>query len=332
MRGSTARDCGRYCPRYDRRMRYRLEAQVDGLLKLENKDSVLSASRGDALYELRSDATGNLTLSVTLPVPDGLNLDVNLRIHKWLDGRQIRSSAQFNHYPQLVNTARRHLQELESALAFYPRDWPLRRIRWDVTRLTYLNDSADGQRDLTIEIRPTFYRHTVTVTAEDFGRAAKFGDSYPELVVPLAFWREGVNGFERGDHLQAFYCLYFVVEGLFANGRSGEKEVIKAFRDSEVLRTACDQELVDLKTNDSATAELLSTAILSVGGENFDAEGLQRFLIRTRGELHHFFQRSTRATAHPFKQADLSWIVSMMIGLATRIILLEGGRIDAAPA
>ena len=314
-------------------MRYRLEAEVDGFLKLEQKDSVLSASRGDAAYELRSDATGNLTLSVTLPIPESLNVDVNLRIRHWLDGHQIRSSAQFNHYPQLVETARKHLQELESALAFYPREWPLRRIRWDVTRLTYLRDSADdtkGVRNVTIEIRPTFHRHPVTLTPEAFSNAARFGDRYPDLVVPLAFWREGVNAFERGDHLQAFYCLYFVAEGLFANGRSGEKEVIKAFRNSPVLRTACDQALEELKANDRDTAGLLVNEIVRVGGRAFDADGLQRFLIRTRGELHHFFQRSTVITAQPFKQVELSWIVTFMIGLATRIILLEEIRIETA--
>jgi hypothetical protein len=98
-----------------------------------------------------------------------------------------------------------------------------------------------------------------------------------------------------------------------------------------VLRAACEQSLEELKRDDPKDAELLSSAIASVGG-SLDAEGLQRFLIRTRGELHHFFQRSSRPTANPFKQGELSWIVTFMVGLMARIILLEAQRIDADQA
>ena len=312
-------------------MKYRLEAEVEGLLRLEKGGGVLSASVGDAVYELRSDVSGKLTLSVTLPVPAELDVNLNLQIEHWLEGSQMRSSARFNHYPQLVDVGRRHLQEIESALAFYPRQWPLRRIRWDVTRLTYIKDegTATDGRGLTVEIRPTFYRHSVTIDQEDFRRAAMLPQRYPDLIIPIAFWREGVNALERGDHLQAFYSLYFVAEGLFANGRSGEKEVIKAFRASDVLRTACEQSLDELKKNDPKDAELLSSAITAGVGGSLDADALQRFLIRTRGELHHFFQRSSRPTANPFKQGELSWIVTFMVGLMTRIILLEAERIEA---
>jgi hypothetical protein len=198
-------------------VKYRLEAEVEGFLRLEKGEEVLSASVGDAVYELRSDAAGKLILSVTLPVPSAVNVNLNLQIDHWLKGLQVRSSARFNHYPELVDVGRRHLQKIESALAFYPRHWPLRRIRWDVTRLTYIrNDgTATEGRDVTIEIRPRFYRHSVTIDEEGFRRAVHLPERYPDLIVPIAFWREGVNALERGDHLQAFYSLYFVAEGLF---------------------------------------------------------------------------------------------------------------------
>ncbi len=55
-------------------------------------------------------------------------------------------------------------------------------------------------------------------------------DRYGDLIEAMAFLRDGTNRRLDGEFIQAFYAYYFIIEGLYAGGRSSEQEIRKRVR------------------------------------------------------------------------------------------------------
>ena len=52
----------------------------------------------------------------------------------------------------------------------------------------------------------------------------------------MSFWREGSNDFEEGHFINAFYNFYFVLEGMYADGKFKTDPVVAEFKKSAELR------------------------------------------------------------------------------------------------
>lgn len=59
------------------------------------------------------------------------------------------------------------------------------------------------------------------------------------------------------------------------------------------------------------------------------AEGLQRFLIRMRQQLHHFSRQSTKVQPHPFNQEAFEPMADLTRLVAILSIELEKRAIDS---
>ena len=157
------------------------------------------------------------------------------------------------------------------------------------------------------------------------GRLSTFGDiegttRYGDLVESMSFMRDGTNRQLDGEFIQAFYAYYFIIEGLYAGGRSGEQEMMKQFAKSPIFCLVCEaaaRSYFAAGTPRSEQIAVLRPLMVSYRCAE-TAEGLQRFLIRMRQQLHHFSRRSTKLQPHPFNQeafeplADLTRLVAKL--------------------
>jgi hypothetical protein len=64
------------------------------------------------------------------------------------------------------------------------------------------------------------------------------------LDIPLAFYREGKADYREDRYVTAFFSFYFFIEGLYGNGKSGEKKIVREFLASSELVTATESALV----------------------------------------------------------------------------------------
>jgi hypothetical protein len=213
-----------------------------------------------------------------------------------------------------------HLQALESHLAF-SSGGAIERIRWDRPEEIRMPENDDERQYAAIPSFKVDYRDprphvTLTTAAAEAIVEASHRDP-DDLVVPKAFWREGMNDYMEQRYVQAYYNFYFVVEGLFAEGKSSEAQVVKAFQQStemtDVTNYALDAIRRDAK-HWNALGKIFDDLNCPV-----DVTGAQRVLIRLRGQLHHYSKKSKRTQANPFTEADFhspSWFAMAFAQMA----------------
>jgi hypothetical protein len=142
--------------------------------------------------------------------------------------------------------------------------------------------------------------------------------------------RNGTNRQVDGEFIQAFYAFYFIIEGLYADGRSSEQEILKQFSASEKLSAACHATIRSYfgpKTPRNKEVAVLRPLMSGYHCPE-TAEGLQRFLIRMRQQLHHFSRRSTKLQPHPFNQQAFKPLADLTRFVAKLCLELERQALD----
>ncbi len=147
-------------------------------------------------------------------------------------------------------------------------------------------------------------------------RHAPFFDS---LTVPIAFWREGGNQMDDKNYVQAFYSYFFVIEDLYADGKTGERPVLKAFSESEEFCRICVSTLPRFFGKGDEHESALRR-FFEAEGCQADRFGLQKFLFRMRGNLHHYFGKSPRPHPTPFNQQQFHSVALLALFIATLAI------------
>jgi hypothetical protein len=116
------------------------------------------------------------------------------------------------------------IQALESTLALF---FPIRKINW---RHPFLNvefepgDWRDPTWGNIWNLRVDRGMPPPTIVEESsFVQVASRGLSSHHLATIESFWREGENEMLSGRFINAFYNFFFVVEGLYGNGRYNDK-------------------------------------------------------------------------------------------------------------
>jgi hypothetical protein len=313
-------------------MKLKLTASLDGVLELPEASSSISATRDEITFTLLSDASrrvNQVSVTIALTAAQGL-LCKSLQTHP---PEGTRLDVVFP--PELYATAVQQLQALESDLSFGYRTSAVRRIRWDEPTLTLVPENAEEDANINawdISIKRSYPEPPAVMTEPGLREMVLAAPVYDALVVPKAFLREGHNEFRARRFVQAFYNFYFVIEGVFADGRSREKEVMKTFQDSKELRAATRVTLETFARDAPQRARF--EKLVKDAGFAFDAEGIWRYLFRTRGELHHYFLGSSRQHGTPFShdQFEAPALLALILAgqcIMVRIITINGGSLDA---
>jgi hypothetical protein len=147
-----------------------------------------------------------------------------------------------------------------------------------------------------------------------------------------SFFREGKNELYQFRFINAFYNLFFVLEGLYGKGKSGTKELTTAFGSSPDFSPIAIAGWRALVEQDK---ELAGRALSEMGAQQ-DATDDQMismlidWIISTRGSTHHFYLRSSRKQGTPLNQHSYEPIARFTLLLAERAINREVTRLHAA--
>lgn len=295
-------------------MRYRLKAKVDGTLRLRRD---LSIEADGVLTQFLRDKKGGLeAVSASTPV-EAERFATSVGPGRGSSKATIELKADPAVYERLV----RHLHALESHLAF-SSGGALRRLHWDTAEEDREAETEDEEQHIAVTrfgrqvIDP---RPTVVLEADAAISIVAACPANSEMVVPMAFWREAINELSDRRYIQAFYNFYFVIEGFYADGKSSEREVLKAFQRSRQLTEITEWVLQQIKRQERHRKNL--DAFYREARCTRDVIGTQRLLIKTRGQLHHYFSGRTRRQPDPFGQDHFETPAWLALNFATMAIL-----------
>ncbi len=214
------------------------------------------------------------------------------------------------------------LQTLESVLALAGS---IKRVYWNKAIFEYYPETeAELSR---IKVRPAFFFiHEIPVNPKtdlsvgQLAQVVAHTSVLRPLNVPMSFMREAKNEYASGRYINAFYNSYFILEGLFGDGKSREREIVPKFLQSPVF-TKSAQELIDeIAQNNDPGEGLTKDQLLNefkIYNQPLTVEGLTTFLVRTRGRLHHFSIKNTQTQGTPFNHFQFKRIALIGFKLAS---------------
>jgi len=229
----------------------------------------------------------------------------------------------------------RTIQAFESHVSFMT-EHALRRLRWDKPT-AYWDPETEDEVPLVqlTKFQEEKYLNPrgARVKPDVLAGMGEKSQLLSELAVYKSFFREGSSELESFRHIQAFYDFYFVLEGFYAEGKSAEREVLKAFTANPEL-TALAEETLRAFTDHDETPSL--RRFLVEERCRWDVEGLLQLLVRLRGRLHHFQPRSPRLQPTPFEQESFRSVALVVLLMATMAIgyreVALGERINPSAA
>jgi hypothetical protein len=222
-----------------------IEAAVVGEMYMEAPDTVIEIERPGVRYEFRSDGTGRLTvIAVTVPVPPDVAKDSHATFGPTPPEPDRAPPLTFHVGGDVDETARRHLLAIESMLSYATSATnPLVAVdSWDapVSLLPETPEEASRVQAFAIAVSKSRKRRQGTVTKTFLLDVVEGTSRYADLVEPMAFLRDGTNRQLDGELIQAFYAFYFIIEGLYADGRTSERKILNQFAASATFSSACE--------------------------------------------------------------------------------------------
>ncbi len=321
-------------------VKYSIEAAVEGELYFETPQTIVTIDRSGIRYEFRSDEKGRVdTIAVILDVPPAAAETMHATFGPKPSDPSCAPPLTVHVDPAVDEAARRCLLAVESVLSYATDSGnPLVRINAWEGATSLVPETPEEKRRVEawgISVARTKQRRPATVMHRFLSDVIDGTVRYDDLVESMAFMRDGTNRQLNGEFIQAFYAYYFIIEGLYAGGRSGEQEIMKLFAKSRTFCLVCEvavRSYFAAGTPRSEEVAVLRPLMVSYRCAE-TAEGLQRFLIRMRQQLHHFSRRSTKLQPHPFNQeafAPLADLTRFVAKLAIEFELKEIDRIASA--
>ena len=194
------------------------------------------------------------------------------------------------------------LKLIESTLGLFCK---LSRVRWEYATSTAIPETPEEEQQIqwnSLRLDEAEENTEVSLTIEDFWTILHLGHFAGDLSVTMAFFREGNVDLRVRRYITAYISFYFVLEGLYANGQFGGKEVRAEFRKSTTLKN-CIQEILPLPlyNKPARTRDVMSLDdFLSIVKKPKTVDGIIHLLIWLRGDLHHFVNNPKKLTGSPF--------------------------------
>jgi hypothetical protein len=301
-------------------MRYSIECPVEGKVRFRQKTKVNWGAK--TVYFERDDAGMLEKVRIEGPVPE--NDEIVATIEESPDG--------LTHFSRTGGTGLHRalvaeLQSLESVFSFY---YNLDRIRWDSPKCSIIPETPLEEARIefnNVRVRREPPDPVTDMDLDVFPRLVRLALKSKHLASPLAFHREGRMDMKNLRYITAYFSYYFVLEGLYANGKWRSEAVEAEFNRSKALRGAIQQcvshGLPKTAMGDAYTVE----GLLASKAKRLTVENIIWLLVQTRGDLHHFVNSPTKPSGTPLTH-DRYEVLAMFIGKISHLVLLE--EINAA--
>jgi hypothetical protein len=312
-------------------MLYKITVPVEGSLFLEPGALSCSFSSGasDLAYALTADPTGRIvaaTIQAKIPQEKVSSFVSTLTSGQGDSKLNITLGGDRELYERMVLEFRK----LECNLSFVLRGHALRRINTHRMEIEYVPEN-DRERELVAvtgyEVTRGYSETPLRMSGRTLGQVIQDAQKFEELEVHKAFLHDGMNQFHALQYVAAFYQFYFVVEDLYADGKTSEKEVVKAFSSSDELTRILEVAIQRFSKENDRHSEMLKR-IMGTEKCEVTVAGLRTFLFRIRGHLHHYSSRSTKPKGTPFNQRDFETVALLGMFIARRAIDIQVSRLS----
>jgi|SRR5215213_9622134 len=216
----------------------------------------------------------------------------------------------------LINSLEEEFQNLESILAL---ECNLKSIDWQTRSYKVICETEEEKENASIygiDIGRSFPDEPKAVDAALLNAILDAKDRFAPLRVLLGFYREGKIDYLDLRYINAFYNHYFILEGMYGNGKTKNDAVAHEFKKSKELT-----EFVDIVINEMILVYPPHIRRMNemLNGKPLTSETLIDLIVKTRGELHHYNTKRPRVT--PFNHNDYQTITAAVQNLALRGIL-----------
>jgi hypothetical protein len=222
------------------------------------------------------------------------------------------------------------LQFLEATGSFW---LGIQRIRWDEAEYGWEAEDEQERGELQIfsfaQKQPVYERREQRVQPLLLWELLTRRMELNYLVLPMSFFREGMNDFTAHRYVNAYHNFYFFLEDLYGDGKTKNRQVAAAFRRSKQIQAALRQLLADSDGNGLGAHLGAVGEFAKMEGCAMTPDGLIDLIVKVRGNLHHFSQKSTRLKGHPLNQDRFRSMAYLLMGvcLKTSARLLGGGAV-----
>ncbi|POZ87766.1 MULTISPECIES: hypothetical protein [Petrotoga] len=141
---------------------------------------------------------------------------------------------------------------------------------------------------------------------------------YEHLIIPLSFYQEGRNEFELKRYINAYYNFYFYLEDLYGNGKTKNYQIRREFLKSNQLKEAVSKTIEEFKNGPSKKHYKNLKSFLKLESCSYDIEGVISLIVKVRGNLHHFSQKSSKKLGHPFNQKDFETMAFLLMSICVK--------------
>lgn len=235
---------------------------------------------------------------------------------------------------QVVNTIRYPSQEflqeqlkiLQHIESFGSIDKNIERINWQNCSIEWIPETVEERKLLPIKNyqKKMYYEFNHKVLTQDWLQSTIIHRRQLEnLVLPLAFFREGANFFHKFQYQNSFINFYLMLEGFFSNGKHWKNEVIIAdFINSEIMNYSIDSAIKYLEQTGGKHYEWLINMCKKYNKKP-NIEGVAHILVEQRGSLSHFSLASSRKQKDAFadKEYESLAYLAMMICIKASVKL-----------
>ncbi len=194
----------------------------------------------------------------------------------------------------------------------------------DRTMSVYIPESEEEEKkfnvtDITVHHHYPEPQRT-KLTADVFKEIIQQKSKDESLKVVKLFHREGVREFHSLRYIQAYYNFYFVLEDLYAQGKTNKNQVTEKFKSNQTLRAiiqhALNTVIKPLENHLQSIHNFLREENLT-----FDIDGIIELIVQVRGNLHHYSGRSTKRIGTPLNQREFESVAYLLMSISVQSII-----------
>jgi hypothetical protein len=304
-------------------MKYSLECGIDGKVMI---CGTIQVAKGTKDFILTPDQQGWLSsIKIIMKVAEPQ------KFHPRIEpgNGQVKAKIIIKRDPVLRQELIREFQELESILSF-DTSGALKSIRWDEPKEEFIPETDEEKARVSVSgfrFKKEYADYHTRLDEQTFEQIVQSKYLYVSLVVPKAFYREGINEFRLRRYINAFYNFYFVLEDLYGQGKTRNKDVISAFKNSTEFKESLEWVIknhIDRHERHRANIQKFCAEEKVA----YDVGGLIELLQKVRGNLHHYSTKNSKRVGSPFNHEDFESIAFLTMGLALRAIIQRMLEID----
>jgi len=212
------------------------------------------------------------------------------------------------------------LQTIESFGGFWFR---VTKIDYDFPKREWLPENENEKKlikILNIGFAKEYNKTPIEMTPRILFEIINSREKFKHLIIPMSFIREGRNDFESFRYINAFINFYFYLEDLYGQGKTKNYLVEDEFMKSKHIKYALDKTISTFSKRHMDNLK----KFLKMENYKLDNEDIIKLIVKVRGNLHHFSQKSSKMKGHPFNQNDYETIAYLLMNICIHTFTILG--------